>query len=205
MPARLARTSTELGLTLVHFSTDYVFDGSRAEHDEAEQLTPLGAYGQTKAAGDLAVGTTARHYLLRASWLVGEGPGFVRTMCELARRGDSPAVVDDQVGRLTFTVELARATRHLLDSKAPYGTYNVSNGGVPCSWAAIAAEVFALCGRDPDDVRRVTTEQYADERGGVAPRPLQSVLDLTKLRATGFEPEDHLVALRRYVVAASRP
>jgi dTDP-4-dehydrorhamnose 3,5-epimerase/reductase len=201
----LARIATEHRLTLVHFSTDYVFDGTQTEHGEDEPMSPLGVYAQAKAAGDLAVATTPRHYLLRTSWLVGDGHNFVRTMLELARRGDRPTVVDDQVGRLTFTSELARATRHLLDSRAAFGTYNVSSSGAPCTWADIAAEVFRASGRDPDDVRRVTTAQYAAARD-VAPRPRASVLDLGKLRATGFEPEDHLAALRAYCLAEeSRP
>jgi dTDP-4-dehydrorhamnose reductase len=150
--------------------------------------------------------TTPRHYVVRTSWLVGEGGNFVRTMRDLAERGESPAVVDDQVGRLTFAAEAARAIRHLLDRRAPYGTYHVTNGGEPLSWAAIAGEVFALCGRDRDDVRPVSSEEYAGGREAAAPRPGSSVLDLTRIRALGFEPEDQLVALRAYCAAeASRP
>ncbi len=110
----------------------------------------------------------------------------------------SPAVVDDQVGRLTFTEELSRATRHLLDVEAPYGTYNVSNGGDPMSFADVARAVFELSGRSPTDVSSVTTEEYFAGKD-LAPRPLRSVLDLSKLRATGFEPEDARVALERYL------
>jgi dTDP-4-dehydrorhamnose 3,5-epimerase len=189
--------ATEHRLTLVHYSTDYVFDGTRTEHTEDEPVSPLGVYGQTKAAGDLAVATTPRHYLVRTSWVIGEGRNFVRTMRDLAERGVSPTVVDDQVGRLTFTSELARATRHLLDTGAAFGTYNVTNAGEPRSWAAIAAEVFALSGRDRDDVVPVSTEQYAAGTP-MAPRPPSGVLDLAKIRATGFEPEDHVGARRAY-------
>ncbi|MGC4110520.1 MAG: sugar nucleotide-binding protein [Nocardioides sp.] len=196
-PAALARIATEHRLTLAHFSTDYVFDGRRPEHHEDEPLSPLGVYGQSKAAGDLAVAGTPRHYLLRSSWVVGEGRNFVRTMQELASQGADPAVVGDQVGRLTFASELARATRHLVDSGAPYGAYNVTNAGEPWSWADVAAEVFALSGRSRADVTRVTTEEYAAGRAS-APRPASSTLDLSKVRATGFEPRDQLVALRDY-------
>ena len=79
-----------------------------------------------------------KRQVLRTSWVIGEGKNFVRTMQQLAANGVSPTVVDDQVGRLTFTSELARATRHLLDVGAPYGTYNVSNGGDPTSFADVA-------------------------------------------------------------------
>jgi dTDP-4-dehydrorhamnose 3,5-epimerase len=205
-PATLARLATRHGFTLVHFSTDYVYDGEEAEHDEAEPLAPLGVYAQTKAAGDVAVATTARHYLLRTSWVVGDGANFVATMARLADEGATPSVVDDQVGRLGFADEIARATRHLLDSGAPYGTYHVSNGGPPMSWADVAREVFGLRGRSPADVVPVTSEEYAAGRA-VAPRPASSVLSLRKLVATGFEPRDAREALRAYVTTlpVSRP
>jgi dTDP-4-dehydrorhamnose 3,5-epimerase/reductase len=205
-PASLARLAVRHGFTLVHYSTDYVYDGTVEEHVEDEPAGPLGVYGQSKAAGDAAVATAPRHYVVRTSWVVGEGPNFVRTMVRLADEGAAPAVVDDQVGRLTFADELARASRHLVQTCAPYGTYHVSNGGAPMSWADVAREVFALRGRDPDDVRPVSTEEYAAGRS-VAPRPASSVLSLHKLGATGFVPEDTREALRAYVarLPASRP
>ena len=137
-PATLARLAAEHRFTLVHYSTEYVFDGTVDPHTEDEPLSPLGVYAQTKAAGDVAVATAPRHYVVRTSWVIGAGKNFVRTMQQLAANGVSPSVVDDQVGRLTFTDELSRATRHLLDVEAPYGTYNVSNGGDPTSFADVA-------------------------------------------------------------------
>ena len=121
-------------------------------------------------------------------------------MADLAAKGVAPSVVDDQVGRLTFTDELARATRHLLDTRSPWGTYNVTNGGDPMTWYDVAAEVFHLSGRDRDDVTRTTTAEYSAGKE-LAPRPVHSVLDLTKIESTGFTPEPALGALRRYVEA----
>ena len=132
--------------------------------------------------------------------MIGDGHNFVRTMAGLAERGVSPSVVDDQHGRLTFTAELARAIRHLLDVGAPFGTYNVSNGGPTQTWADIAAEVFALCGRDPADVTRVSTAAYAAGKG-LAPRPAHSTLRLDKITATGFRPEEASPTLQRYLAA----
>ena len=197
-PAVLAKLATEHRLTLVHYSTDYVFDGTSPVHTEDEHYSPLGVYGQSKAAGDVAVATTTRHYILRTSWVIGDGANFVRTMQRLAADGVSPNVVSDQVGRLTFTPELSRATRHLLDQGAPYGTYNVQGSGVATSWADIAKEVFGLSGRDASDVTPVSTEEYAGGRESISPRPASSVLDLSKIQATGFEPADHLEQLRVY-------
>ncbi len=205
-PAALAALAVRHGLTLVHFSTDYVYDGTIAEHDEGEPPSPLGVYGQSKAAGDLAVANVPRHYVVRTSWVVGEGDNFVRTMARLADEGATPTVVADQVGRLAFADEIARATRHLVESGAAYGTYHVSNDGPAMSWADVAREVFRLRGRDPADVTPVTSQEYAVGRDG-APRPASSVLSLRKLRATGFEPADAHQALRDYVTTLpdSRP
>ncbi|MGN6252690.1 MAG: sugar nucleotide-binding protein [Marmoricola sp.] len=197
-PTTLARLAEAHRFTLVHYSSDYVFDGTRPMHTEDEPLAPLGVYGQSKAAGDLGVATAQRHYLLRTSWVVGEGKNFVRTMTQLAADGVSPTVVCDQVGRLTFTDELARATQHLVASGAAYGTYNVTNAGEPASWADLARAVFVRCGREARDVEDTTTAEWAAGRDA-APRPLRSALDLRKLHATGFVSEDHVVALDRYL------
>jgi dTDP-4-dehydrorhamnose 3,5-epimerase len=202
-PATLARVAAEHHLTLVHYSSDYVFDGTAEEHTEDEPLSPLGVYAQSKAAGDLAVGTTPRHYLLRTTWVIGDGHNFVRTMRGLAEKGVSPSVVDDQVGRLTFTEELSRATRHLVDAGAAYGTYNVTNGGENLSWAGWARAVFELSGRTAADVTATTTQEYAEgvlaQGKPFAPRPLGSRMSLAKLEATGFVPVDAREALARYL------
>jgi dTDP-4-dehydrorhamnose reductase/dTDP-4-dehydrorhamnose 3,5-epimerase len=196
--AELAKVARAHGIVLVHYSSDYVFDGVRDVHDEDEVLSPLGVYAQSKAAGDLAVSTVPRHYLLRTSWLVGDGSNFVRTMAGLADRGVSPSVVDDQVGRLTFTDDLVSATLHLLSSEAPFGTYNVSCEGPVQSWAGIAKDVFVLRGRSADDVTCVTTEEYGADKD-MAPRPRNSTLDLGKLRGTGFVPREAHDALMDYL------
>ncbi|MDQ0647763.1 dTDP-4-dehydrorhamnose reductase [Microbacterium natoriense] len=200
-PAALARIATEYGITLVHVSSDYVFDGtSERAYREDAPVCPLGVYGQSKAAGDLAVSTSPRHYIVRTSWVIGEGKNFVRTMVSLAERGISPSVVDDQRGRLTFASEIARAISHLLATRAPYGTYNVTGGGAPRTWAEIAADIFALTDADRSRVTGVSTADYFSKaRGPVAPRPLNSVLDLTKIEATGFVPRDAGEQLREYL------
>ncbi|MGO4432249.1 sugar nucleotide-binding protein [Paenarthrobacter sp. RAF9] len=197
--AALARTAVEHSLTLVHLSSEYVSDGSAEVHSEEEALTPLGVYGQSKAAGDLAASTVPRHYLVRTSWVVGDGRNFVRTMAALAERGASPNVVDDQFGRLTFADDLAAGIKHLLDTQAPYGTYNISNSGAPVSWAQVAREVYRLSGVDPLKVTAVSTAAYAGP--GSAPRPRNSVLDLAKIKAAGFSPPDASQRLVEYLLA----
>ncbi len=199
--AALARIATARGLTLVHISSDYVFDGtSDSPYREDDPIAPLGVYGQTKAAGDQIVATVPRHYVLRTSWVIGDGRNFVRTMASLAERGVDPSVVDDQVGRLTFTSELARAIRHLTTTGAPYGTYNVTGSGPATSWADIARRVFELTGHDPARVTGVSTDAYfASATSAVAPRPRNSVLDNQKLESTGFIPRPAEDSLARYL------
>lgn len=196
--ARLARTAVENDLTMVHVSSDYVFDGAADTHGEDEPVSPLGVYGQTKAAGDAVVSVVPKHYIVRTSWVIGEGNNFVRTMASLAARGIEPSVVNDQIGRLTFTEDIAAGIKHLLDSRASYGTYNLSNAGEPQSWADIAADVYELSGAARDSVTGVTTEEYFRGKAA-APRPLKSVLDLSKIRAAGFEPGSSDDRLTSYV------
>lgn len=196
--AHLAKAAIANRITLVHVSSDYVFDGTRDPHTEGEPLAPLGVYGQAKAAGDLAVETVPQHYLLRTSWVIGEGKNFVRTMASLAERGISPSVVDDQVGRLTFTTDIAAGIIHLLTHGAEYGTYNISNEGPAQSWAQIAGTVYALTGHDASQVTGISTAEYFAGKQ-VAPRPLKSSLDLTKIEATGFVPRDADAALAAYL------
>src|SRR5690606_29877638 len=135
--AELARICAARRIRLVHVSSDYVFDGTRSVHDETEPFSPLGVYGQTKAAGDMLVATVPEHYIVRTSWVIGDGTNFVRTMASLADRGVNPSVVADQVGRLTFAADLAAGIVHLLDTRAPYGTYNLTSDGKPQSWADV--------------------------------------------------------------------
>jgi dTDP-4-dehydrorhamnose reductase/dTDP-4-dehydrorhamnose 3,5-epimerase len=198
--AELAKIATAFGITLVHVSSDYVFDGTSLRHDEDEPLSPLGVYGQTKAAADAVVGAVPRHYIVRTSWVIGDGNNFVRTMASLARRGIKPSVVDDQIGRLSFTSDIAAAIRHLLESRPPYGTYNYSSDGEPQSWAAIAADVFDLAGGQGSDVTGVSTEEYFKDKAA-APRPLNSVLALDKIKATGFVPPHSAERLKAYMSA----
>jgi len=186
VPALLAQLSIVHRQVLVHISTDYVFDGTHDQWVEGDAMAPLSVYGQSKAAGDLAVSVAPRHYLVRTSWVVGDGKNFIKTMGELADRGVKPTVVGDQVGRLTHTSNLAAAIKHLLDVQAAYGTYNCTDGGRPISWAEIAKAVFVAHGRSADDVTPVTTAEYYAGKEGIAPRPLHSVLDLSKLEAAGY-------------------
>ena len=203
---KLARICEDHRITLVHVSSDYVFDGEfDGEATENTEFGPLGVYGQTKAAGDALVSLVSRHYIVRTSWVIGDGNNFVRTMERLAENGVNPDVVDDQFGRLTFTTELSRAIVHLLEQDAPWGTYNVTNSGDVVSWFDIAREVFTLKDHDADRVTPISAAQFAERNETaerpIAPRPRNSALNLDKLRSTGFVSADWRNALAEFLDA----
>lgn len=158
----------ELGVPLVAFSTDYVFDGRKREpYVESDAPNPLSAYARTKLHGEAAAGEDA--WIVRTSWLFGEtGTNFVRTLLALARERDEVAVVDDQRGCPTYIGHLATAVRELVE--LPMGLWHLSADG-DCTWAEFAEAIFAEAGVGCR-VRRVTTA----ELGRPAPRPAYSVL-----------------------------
>ncbi len=183
--AALAAAARKHRFTLVHISTDYVFDGAEEIHTENEPMAPLGVYGQSKAAGDLAAMSAPHHIILRTSWVVGSGKNFVRTMASLADRDIAPKVINDATGRLTFTEDLAAAIVHLL-REGEHGVFNCSNSGPIQTWYDVAARVFELRGRSRENVTPVSTEEYNGDKAGIAPRPMNSAFDLSRLEATGF-------------------
>mgnify|MGYP001563231170 CR=1 FL=1 len=194
----LAEIAKAKDLVLVHISTDYVFDGRQSPHKEDEPFSPLSIYGKSKAAGDVKVAQAPKHYIVRTSWVIGDGKNFVRTMLALGKKGVSPTVVADQIGRPTFTAELARIIDYLLKVKAPYGTYNASNGGDTVNWADFARAILEEAGFD-QQVTDTTTDKYFAGKSSVAPRPLNSVLDLSKIETIGFKPTNWQDDLKLYI------
>jgi dTDP-4-dehydrorhamnose reductase len=202
--ANLARMAVRHGLLMVHLSTDYVLAGRTSEpQTEDAPVCPLNVYGRSKAAGDAEVARVPEHYLIRTSWVVGEGDNFVRKMLRLAHAGERPTIVEDQIGRLTFADDLCDAIWDLIDGRADFGTYNVTNSGEPTSWAAIARKVFVAAGRRADDVSGRTTREFLAEFPEKAERPLNSVLDLTKIEKAGIFLPDWEARLKDYVELTS--
>jgi dTDP-4-dehydrorhamnose reductase len=160
--------AASLGAPLVVWSTDYVFDGSKASpYLESDSPSPLGAYGRTKLLGEAAAGEQA--WVIRTSWVFGwTSHNFVRTILRVAAERDEIAVVDDQIGCPTYAGHLARATHRVLE--LPFGTYHVAAAG-ECSWAEFAEVIVEEAGL-VTKVRRISTAEY----GGRAPRPAHSVL-----------------------------
>jgi dTDP-4-dehydrorhamnose reductase len=198
--ANLAQLATELNVPLVHISSDYVFDGTKeGPYTESDLFNPLGVYGASKAAGDLAAMRHPKSYIFRTSWVIGDGNNFVRTMVKLAQIGVNPAVVDDQFGRPTFTDTLAGAIHFALINDIEFGTYNLTNSGDVVSWFDLAKKVFKLSRADPERVSPASTEGYFKDKDIFAPRPKNSELSLAKIGAAGFKPPDWRVKLKEYL------
>ncbi|HEY5974009.1 MAG TPA: dTDP-4-dehydrorhamnose reductase [Geobacteraceae bacterium] len=193
--AHLALAARLVDATLVQVSTDYVFAGDKGSpYLEDDTTGPLSVYGESKLAGEMNVAVAPRHLLVRTQWLYGvHGKNFVETMLRLAGERSELTVVDDQIGSPTWTMDLARAIKVLLDSGCT-GTYHAANSGF-CSWNEFARAIFAEAGL-PVTVLPMTTEQLARP----ARRPLYSTLDCGKLtRDTGFQPQSWQEALKQYL------
>ena len=179
-PAVLADACRRSGAALVHFSTDYVFDGRSSRPWRTDDpVDPQSAYGRSKLLGEQAIqrNPPARWLILRTAWLYGpNGPNFVQTMLNATRAGKPLKVVNDQVGSPTFTFDLAEATLDLLDRGAK-GIYHVTNLG-RTTWFEFARAIFQEWGLTPD-LSPITTADWERTKPDSAKRPAYSVLDLT--------------------------
>ncbi|MBZ9937681.1 dTDP-4-dehydrorhamnose reductase [Mesorhizobium sp. BR1-1-16] len=186
-PAALAAAAARAGIPLVHVSTDYVFDGSKAgAYLEDDGVKPLGIYGASKEGGEQAVRTgNPRSVIVRTSWVFSaSGTNFVRTMLRLAASRDEVRVVDDQHGCPTSADDLAAvlaavALRLIEDPAAPTGTYHFTNQG-ETTWCGFAREIFRLtaaAGLKVPQVKAIATRDYPTP----ARRPSNSVLSREKL------------------------
>lgn len=186
----LARIAAKHDLTLLHVSSDYVFDGlGRTPYLESDPVCQLNVYRQTKAAADFVVSTVPRHYILRTLWVLGEGKIFVKTMASLARRGESPNVVNNQFGRPTVTHDLTHTIQHLIQAQCPFGIYNLTSSGLPSTWLNIARQVCKNLKADAYSLVRVMTENFrCSGVGFVAERTKYSNLDIVKIQSRNFWP-----------------
>ncbi|MCK4937379.1 MAG: dTDP-4-dehydrorhamnose reductase [Methanosarcinales archaeon] len=140
-PGYIAQGCFLVGAKLVHFSTDYVFDGSKEEYVESDITGPINVYGKSKLLGEMSVIENMNNYrIIRTSWLFGHhGRNFVETMLNLSGEMDAVSVVDDQFGKPTFTADLARKTTEII-GLVP-GVYHITNEGI-CSWYDFASAVI---------------------------------------------------------------
>ena len=198
--ATLAGAAARHAALLVHFSTDYIFDGrSASPYREDAPANPLNVYGQSKLAGEQAVQASgARFLIVRTQWLFGEnGRSFPRTMLERARQSLPTRVVTDQIGRPTYTRDVALATWTLISLGAT-GVIHVANEGL-ASWFDVAEYVFSRLGMR-SLLQPCTTAEYPTP----AVRPARAVLDTTAYRrATGAVLPGWEDALRRFLEGLS--
>ncbi|MGR3462424.1 MAG: dTDP-4-dehydrorhamnose reductase [Roseovarius sp.] len=197
-PGAMAAECAALGIPLVHISTDYVFDGSgTAPRQPGAATAPLGAYGRSKLAGEVAVRESgAPHAILRTSWVVSaHGANFVRTMLRLGHERDRLRIVADQVGGATPAAALADACLHIAGAlcadPGKTGTYHFA-GTPETSWAGFARAIFDMAGI-ACPVEDIPTADYPTP----AQRPLNSRLDCRTTRdAFGLEQPDWRDGLR---------
>lgn len=186
-PAHIAAACAAAGLPFIHISTDYVFDGTKVgAWNEDDPIHPLGVYGASKAAGEVAVRAALdRHVILRTSWVFApQGYNFVRTMLRLAETRDRLRVVADQTGCPTAAEGLAdiivAVARRVAAGEGSWGTFHAC-GAPPTTWHAFAERIFEerrrLTGRPSPVVEAITTADYPTP----ARRPANSVLDGTRL------------------------
>lgn len=207
-PGFLAEGAREVGATLVHVSTDYVFDGADSTpadstpYREEDRTNPQSVYGQSKLMGERAIQACCleKYFIVRTSWLYGPGEGnFVETIARLAAEREELRIVADQIGTPTYAGDLAAAIFALLETK-DYGIYHFSNRG-ECSWHEFAQEIVRLlkCSGEAVKTRRVlpiTTAEYLLP----AKRPAYSVLSTKKYqKITGRDVPSWQDGLKRYI------
>jgi dTDP-4-dehydrorhamnose reductase len=186
-PGVLAEEAKRIDALLVHYSTDYVFDGAKSTaYDEQDLPNPLSVYGRSKLEGEGAIQASgARHLILRTSWVyASRGKNFLLTMLRLARERPELRVVDDQHGAPTWAHDIAVATTKVLhrsSAQIPNGVYHLSCAG-STTWCRFAREILRL-GKVTTPVVAITTSDYPTP----AKRPANSMLNNTKFRETfGF-------------------
>ncbi|MGV3616348.1 MAG: dTDP-4-dehydrorhamnose reductase [Fimbriimonas sp.] len=186
-PAALAGTCREIGARLVHYSTDYVFDGTaKTPYAETDAPCPLGVYGRTKREGEQAVlDADPRNLVLRLAWVYGiRGRNFMLTVLRLAREGKPLRVVDDQIGSPSWSRSIADATAHAVRNLVeapdiPGGLYHLASEG-ETTWCGFAREIVRhAMGEAAPEVTGIATSEYPTP----AARPAYSVLDGRQFRA----------------------
>lgn len=177
----LAQVCSESNTTLIHISTDFVFDGeNNRPYDEEDTTNPLNVYGKTKLDGEIKISnSSSKYFIIRTSWLYSEHQNnFMKTMLELAKNRKELSIISDQIGTPTYALDLATAILNIIISKnKDYGTYHYSNEGV-ASWYDFAKAIFEI-NNVKVTLNPIKTEAYPTP----AKRPHYSVLDKTKIKS----------------------
>jgi dTDP-4-dehydrorhamnose reductase len=197
----LVEACKKYGCRMIYISTDYVFDGTKKEpYTEEDKPNPQSVYGKTKLAGEKATLELPDSYVLRTSWVYGDGKNFVKTMLALSEKMDEIKVVNDQIGRPTYAADLAGAIYDVIKKKPTPGIYNVTGDGEPISWAEFAEKIFEISGKRTKVVG-ISTEEYFKQYPGkkIAPRPSYSVLSNEESKESNLHISEWQNSLTNYI------
>jgi len=197
-PGNIAIACKKAGSKLIHFSTDYVFDGTKKEpYTEEDEPNPVSVYGISKLQGEKNIQAVMKEYfIVRTEWLYGKnGKNFVHTIIKLLKEKEEIKVVDDQVGSPTYSLDLAKAISKFLGSESGFGIFNICNSGY-CSWYTFAKRIRELQGESSINIVPVKTKDVHRPAG----RPSNSRLsDLKFTNLTGFSMRSWEKALFEYL------
>jgi dTDP-4-dehydrorhamnose reductase len=202
-PRLLAEIANEKSAKLVHFSTDYVFDGKKTDpYVEEDKAIPLSVYGESKLEGERRVlEVSSQHLVVRLSWVFGpDKPGFIDQIIQRARENDVVTAVADKFSAPTYTIDVANWLRLTIDKNANGTLHLANNGG--CSWQEWAQYAVDVCRnlRIPLKAERVGAVSLADMKNFVAQRPVHTVLSSAKFTAlTGVQPRHWREAVAEYI------
>lgn len=199
--ANIVEAANDNDSTLIHISTDYVFDGKldiEKIYTEDMEPNPISAYGRTKLVGEENVKNAKKYYILRTAWLYGlGGKNFVKTMLKLSETHDTLSVVCDQHGSPTSTTTLCEVIEEIIEKEPEYGIYHTTNEGFT-TWYEFTKKIMEIAGRNVV-VNPVTSEQYKEMNPQSSNRPQNSMLSKEKLKSVGIIPSNWEDALEKYI------
>jgi len=204
-PRLLAEIANEKSARLVHFSTDYVFDGKKTDpYVEEDKAVPLSVYGESKLEGEQRVlEASSQHLVVRLSWVFGPAkPSFIDQIIQRARENDVVTAVADKFSAPTFTIDVAGWLRLVVEKNANGILHLTNNGG--CSWQEWAQYAIDVCRSRglPLKAERVEAVSLGDMKNFVAQRPVHTVLSTAKFTAlTGVQPRHWREAVAEYISA----
>ena len=187
--------------TVIHISTDYVFDGKleiEKTYTENMEPNPVSAYGKTKLLGEQNIKKAKKYYILRTAWLYGiRGKNFVKTMLKLSKEKDSISVVCDQHGSPTSTTTLCEIIEQIMEKEPEYGVYHSTCEGFT-TWYEFTCKIFEYAGVKTE-VKPITSSEYKELYPQSSDRPTNSMLSKEKLHNIGIYPKEYKEALKEYL------
>ena len=199
--SNIADSAKEVDATIIHISTDYVFDGKLdvdKVYTEDMEPNPVSAYGKTKLLGEKNVEKAEKYYILRTAWLYGiRGKNFVKTMLRLSKERDEVTVVSDQYGSPTSTTTLCEIIEQIMEKEPAYGIYHSTCEGFT-TWYEFTCKIYEYAGIKTK-VKPITSKKYKEMYPQSSDRPFNSKLSKNKLHNIGINPKEYKEALKEYL------